>query len=153
MKSNNDVLFIFKNSMHLIFNIYYNNQRKLFIEIHRAWNRSIFRKVRNFCFSFVRIVYCTIVFQGRCTKAFGGFVPTREKIARYLHIHTMSRWFCASTHADRTPRVHWIIDENVLVIYAIKVCEKKMWFRFFLPPKYFDLMVYLSSICFGKEDI
>jgi hypothetical protein len=109
----------------------------LFIEIHWVSNRSIFRKVRNFCFSLVRIVYCTTVFQGRRTKAFGGFVPTQKKIARYLHIHKCPAGF-VHQHARIAQRVvHWIIDKNVLVIYAIKVCVKKNMISFFFTSQIF----------------
>lgn len=86
----------------------------------------------------VKWKYNTIVFQGWRTKAFGKPVPTRQKIARYLHIYTLCPAGFEHQHTQIAQRgVHWIIDENVRVIYAIKVCGKKMRFRFFFTSQIF----------------
>lgn len=61
-------------------------------------------------------------------------------VGTYMHIHTIH--ICPAGFEHQHTRiaqrvVHWIIDENVRVIYAIKICRKKMRFRFFFTSQIF----------------
>jgi len=66
-------------------NTYY-NRRKLFIVNTSTVVDTLQYLERCGICVLVKRKYSTIVFQGRRTKAFGEPVPTRQKIAWYLHI-------------------------------------------------------------------